>query len=118
MVMTYSRRDRPCLKVTLDPTVPSHSDVIAVNISDICSDPVRVFNLYNRCRGHERQGAAAEQVLTHSNFDRPELYIGDFNMHHESWSLSIPASVTRHTAAWVARCAEHRCELAGPFGEA
>ena len=98
-VMTYARKDRLHLQVTADQSFPEHPDVMAVNVFGLRPAAVRLFNVYNGARGNTREGEAAARILQYGNLDQPEIYAGDFNMHHEFWSLTPPNGPCSSAAA-------------------
>jgi ribonuclease HI/endonuclease/exonuclease/phosphatase family metal-dependent hydrolase len=110
-VMTYIRRERLALQATTDPSFPEHPDVMAVNIAGVTHGAVRLFNVYNAGRGSERAGEAATLLRTHGKAEEAEVYAGDFNMHHENWSLSSSPTTWEITDEWVKHCEDRDIHL-------
>ena len=113
--MTYTRKDQPQLRVVTDSSLPEHPDVMVIKVLGVKPTPIRLFNVYNPGREDTRSGEVVEYIHKYANRGHPEMYIGDFNMHHESWSVGSLRNVSRETVTWVERCQAQECCLIGPF---
>jgi hypothetical protein len=80
-ILVHTRKDRRGLAVDLAPTQP-HPDLLACDVR-LADARLRVFCVYNAPRGSPREGEAVEALKALASPTDPELYAGDFNLHHE-----------------------------------
>ena len=82
--MLYYRTARPGLSLALD-TAVSHPDIVRAAVYSEGILITTVTAVYNAPRGCSRAGEAVTALLSTPPSSGPQVWLGDFNLHHPLW---------------------------------
>ncbi|CAD6917582.1 unnamed protein product [Tilletia laevis] len=108
-VATYIRKhDFQWTPVSHTILTANNGDILVMDLHAPRGRKLRIVNVYNAPHGSEGCGDGAAAFMSLPEVDSPCLVGGDFNLHHEDWSVeSWAGSVTAQASDFAAFISDH-----------
>ena len=110
-IMTYSLKSRSKLLVEPRGPAPAHPDIALLTINIDKTFSLQIANVYSAPTGCIRAGEGVFELQNALNTTQPALILGDLNIRHEHWDLSLRTPPTAQAKQWQEWCTKHRILL-------